>query len=167
MGNQGTGLTQNAPKKMLVLITDGARSNRRSNPRTVWPIDEPISGNGNGPSPGNCQAIRSQGFTLAVINIKYADLSGDHWFDYHLGTSETLVKPDGSTVTSSVYSELPAALSNAPRRLVFRGVGHRIVGHRRGDGATYRHDQQIESASGILGMAQDYPKPDPQATMAG
>ncbi len=105
MGSQGPGFTQEAPKKMLVLITDGARSNRDGG--TVWPIDEPA----NGASPANCQAIKNKNITVAVINVQYADLSGNHWFDKYFKKPETLAKPDGTTLkVPEIYGELSNAL---------------------------------------------------------
>jgi hypothetical protein len=106
MGQQGTGSSQASPKKMLILITDGARSGRYGS--LIWPIDEPLSESG--PSQNNCQAIKDKDITLAVINVKYVSLAGDTWFDLYFQTPRTLSMPDGSVVNTTIYPQLSSAL---------------------------------------------------------
>ncbi len=113
MGPQGDGYTQANPRKMLVLITDGARSDRYWN---TWPIENPIDGSGNAlPSPNNCQAIKNSGITVAVIEVKYVQ-SPDYWFWYWLGDRRPNAQFTDPSAQGTVYSELSPALETCASR---------------------------------------------------
>ncbi len=116
MGPQGDGYSQAHPRKMLVLITDGVRSDRYWN---TWPIENPINGSGNSQtSPGNCDAIKNSGITLAVIEVQYVSdaqrnynqNSSTYWFWYWLGARRPNAQFTAPEGTGTPYSELSPAL---------------------------------------------------------
>ncbi len=104
VGPQGTGYTADFPLKMVVLITDGVRSDRFS---SVTPIDKPFSGSSQTVYPNDCGAIKDKKIVLAVIDVNYQNSAGDHWFDWWLGQTVSFIDP---SVTTTVYNEISPAL---------------------------------------------------------
>ncbi|NOT72909.1 MAG: VWA domain-containing protein [Hyphomicrobium sp.] len=92
VGAQGTGKV-GSPKKTLLLITDGMRWDRPS------PYDSR-----NGPiDPALCDSIKDAGITLAVIDVKFQDATGEHWFDLYATSLFPGVSPGLQSCASPGY----------------------------------------------------------------
>ncbi|MEQ1670622.1 MAG: pilus assembly protein TadG-related protein [Hyphomicrobium sp.] len=92
VGEQGTGKV-GSPKKTLVLITDGMGWDRTGN-----------FGAGNGPiNQVLCESIKDAGITLAVIDVKFQDATGEHWFDLYASMHYPAVSPALQTCASPGY----------------------------------------------------------------
>ena len=104
MGQQGNGSSQSAPIKMLVLITDGVDGVWKD---SAYPIDMPVDHKtGTAQTPTTyCDDIKKKNFILAVIDIKYIDNSGDHWFDDWLGSQVNF-----ASGSSTIYAKISPAL---------------------------------------------------------
>lgn len=72
VGRQGTGTTA-SPKKVIMLITDGAQYTYFGSAKTALPID-----------PALCQAIKDTDIKIAVLEVKYQENPGDKYWDAYV-----------------------------------------------------------------------------------
>lgn len=85
LGTQGTGKSDKSTRKVVLLITDGVK-------------DESFSSVGLGPiDPALCDTIKSKGFDLAILEIKYAEDSKEFFFNER-------VKPYYPRISSSLQA---------------------------------------------------------------
>lgn len=90
IGSQGNGTPAN-PRKTILLVTDGVAW-IRSGPGARGPID-----------PALCTAIKSDGFTLAVVEVQYQDNTGEYWFDTSVAPFYGQISPGLQSCASPGY----------------------------------------------------------------
>ena len=71
LGTSGTGETQDSPKKLLVLMTDGAYTYRTSTADFEYKVIDPA----------HCQGVKDAGFELAVVNTRYDPIDNSGRYD--------------------------------------------------------------------------------------
>lgn len=82
VGPQGSGAANN-PRKTLLLITDGVHFlHGAANDPDKGPID-----------PTLCDTFKNDGITVAVIDVKFQDATGESHFDAHIGSKYPHISP--------------------------------------------------------------------------
>ncbi len=80
VGNSGTGATQQDPKKLVMIATDGV-----NDPTRAWTWDTPLRDQVRAFNTAFCDTLKSRGNTVAVINTPYLPMPWDWGYNATLG----------------------------------------------------------------------------------
>lgn len=110
VGTSGDGSTASAPKKLVLMVTDGVQSQRDwvLGGSSTWPKVAPNK-------PNNCTPIKANGTTFGVLYTEYLSIAGDWGYDATVGSTMpaswgALASGVSSSITRRDY--LPYALKD-------------------------------------------------------
>lgn len=109
LGPSGSGRSQESPRHLVVLITDGAYSRRLAGGDSYEILD-----------PSHCDRLKDQGYTVAVLNTRYDPLDDSGRYDYLISPKAHLFKPALEACASpDLYFEVGSGedMTGAFRRL--------------------------------------------------